>query len=207
MAKHTIRKGECILSVADKYGFLADTLWNHAENAKLKQKRKDPSVLFPGDEVFIPDKQEKTEVCATEQKHRFRKKSVPAKMKVCLLINDKPRANKSYKLQIDGIWKENAKGKTDGDGFVEESIPPNAKDGRLVLEAKNGEDIYILKFGTLNPLDTEEGVKKRLFDFGYVVDGDLSKAVKAFQKKEGLDPANGTINDATKTRLKERFGQ
>jgi hypothetical protein len=39
MPKYTIDNGESIPSVAKDNGFFWETLWNHSENAELKQKR------------------------------------------------------------------------------------------------------------------------------------------------------------------------
>jgi len=203
MAKHKVKQGECISSIADKYGFFPDTLWNHAENAGLKQQRKDPNVLFPDDEVFIPEKEEKTESCATEQKHRFRKKGVPAKIKVRLLINDEPQANEPYKLLIDGEWKE---GTTDSKGFLEESIPPGAQKGKLFVGKGDRQEIYEFNLGTIDPMETEEGIRCRLLDLGYSVGEDLEAAIRAFQEKEGIK-VTGIVDDATRSKLKEKFGQ
>lgn len=204
MGKYKVKQGDCISSIAYKHGFFPDTLWNHAENANLKQKRKDPNVLLPGDEVFVPEKEEKKESCATEQKHRFRKKGVPAKMKVRLLINDEPRANEPYQLLIDdAFWKE---GTTDKDGFIEQPIPPNAIKGELVVGKDGNEERYQFNFGTVAPLETEEGIKGRLQNLGYPADEDLSSAIEAFQKKEGLE-VSGNINEATRNKIKEKFGE
>jgi N-acetylmuramoyl-L-alanine amidase len=90
MAKHTVRQGDCISSIADKYGFFPDTLWNLPENGELKQRRQDPNVLFSGDEVFVPDKREKTESCATEQRHRFRRKGTPAILRLRIMRPAEP---------------------------------------------------------------------------------------------------------------------
>ena len=204
MAKHKVKQGDCLSSIADSYGFFPDTLWNHAENVQLKQKRKDPNVLLAGDEVFIPDKQEKTESGATEQRHRFRKKGVPAKMKVRLLVDDEPQANEPYQLIIDGVfWKE---GTTDGNGFVKEPIPPNAREGELIVGKNGKQDRYQISFGTVEPLETEEGIRGRLRNLGYPVDKDFSDGIRAFQKKEGLE-VTGKVDDATRSKLKEKFGQ
>src|SRR4051812_23195035 len=44
-------------SIAHDFGFLNfETILNHPKNAELKKNRANPQVLFPGDEVFIPDK-------------------------------------------------------------------------------------------------------------------------------------------------------
>lgn len=79
---HTIRQGECIESLADRYGFFPETLWKHADNSDLRELRKDQNILQPGDVVVIPDLELGEESAATEQKHRFRRKGVPAKMRI-----------------------------------------------------------------------------------------------------------------------------
>lgn len=201
--KHKVKQGECITSISDRYGLFWETVWNHAENAQLKQLREDPNALLPGDEVFIPDKQEKTEDCATEQKHRFRLKGVPAKIKIRLMLNDEPRANEPYKLLIDGVWKE---GNTDAEGLIEEPIPPNAKKGKLFVGTGDRQEIFEFNLGTIDPIETEEGIRCRLLNLGYSVGEDMEAAIRAFQEKEDLQ-VTGTADDATCSKLKEKFGQ
>lgn len=203
MAKYIVEQGECISSIAYEYGFFPDTLWDLAENSELKQKRKDPNVLFPGDEVFIPDKREKTESGATEQKHRFERKGVPAKIRLKVLRNDKPRANVPYRLTIDGDIRM---GQTGSNGFIEETIPPNAVQCELCVGEQGSVDIYHFKLGSLDPINTEDGVRGRLRDLGYDVSDELTDAIRAFQKKEGLQET-GVADEATKAKLVEKFGQ
>ncbi|MFC1782182.1 peptidoglycan-binding protein [Planctomycetota bacterium] len=203
MTKHTVKQGECFSSVSDMYGFFWETLWNHSENAELKQKRKDPNALSPGDIIFIPDKTEKYEDGATEQKHRFRLKGVPAKIKIRLMLNDEPRANEPYKLLIDGVWME---GTTDPNGFLEVSIPPGAQKGKLFVGKGDRQEIYEFNLGTIDPIETEEGIRQRLLNLGYSVGDDLEAAIRAFQEKEGIE-VTGIVDDDTRSKLKEIFGQ
>jgi hypothetical protein len=77
---YEIGPGDCINSVALRHGFFPDTLWNHGSNAELKERRKDPNVLMTGDKLVIPDIKIKELDKATEKKHRFRRKGVPAKL-------------------------------------------------------------------------------------------------------------------------------
>ena len=60
MPNHTVKQGECLSSIAAKYGF-GDwkALYDHPSNAALKKKRPNPHVLFPGDVVSIPEKEKK----------------------------------------------------------------------------------------------------------------------------------------------------
>lgn len=200
---HTVQAGECLSSIADQYGRFWEQLWEHADNAELKQLRKDPNVLLDGDTVVIPDKEEHEESCGSDTKHRFRRKGVPAKLDVRVLRDDKPRANLPYVLEIDGVT---TKGTTDGDGYVKSDIPPGAKSGRLLVG--KGEDIetYDLLLGKLDPIDTDEGVLGRLGDLGYDTSKGLKPAIEDFQNSAGLG-ATGTADDATREKLKERFGQ
>ena len=65
MPSYTVKQGDCFMSIAAANGFLWDILWNHGDNATLKQLRKDPNVLFPGDTIVIPDKTQRIESAAT----------------------------------------------------------------------------------------------------------------------------------------------
>lgn len=199
----TVEQGDCISSIAEESGFFWETIWNHADNADLKQLRKDPNALLEGDVVVVPDKTAKEESCATEQKHKFKKKGTPAKIKIRITTDDKPRKNEPYKLCIDGKWVE---GKTDGDGYLEEVIPPNAREGELRVGSGDNLDIFQLGFGTLDPTDTESGAEDRLLGLGYDLSGGLEKALESFQSKEKLT-VNGELDEATQNKLKERYGQ
>lgn len=203
MPDYKIKEGDCLSSIAVQYGISWDKIWNHPQNAKLKQQRQDQNVLYPGDLVFVPDKEEKEVSGSTEQKHRFKAKRAIAKIKIRLTIDDEPRANTPYKLEIEGQTKE---GITDGDGFLEEKIPAKAKSGKLIVGEGNMQDIFEFHLGTIDPLETEEGIKGRLFNLGYAIKQDLSLAIREFQQKEGLN-VTGVADDATRNRLKEKFGQ
>jgi N-acetylmuramoyl-L-alanine amidase len=56
MPNHNVVQGDCVLSIAEQYGFFWETVWNHPSNAELKKKREDPAILYPGDVVFVPEK-------------------------------------------------------------------------------------------------------------------------------------------------------
>jgi peptidoglycan hydrolase-like protein with peptidoglycan-binding domain len=202
MPTYKVAQGDCLSSIAERFGFFPDALWSLPENAELKQKRKDPNVLYPGDSVFVPDLRPKEAFCGTDQRHSFRKKGVPAKLKLRLMDDDQPRKTIPYQLEIDGRWLSGA---TDGDGYLEHPIPPSARKGKLLVGEGPTKDVYELQFGTLDPIETEEGVRGRLTNLGYAGEN-LSEALKAFQQRTGL-PMTGEIDAALRTRLREDFGQ
>jgi N-acetylmuramoyl-L-alanine amidase len=46
---HELVEGECVESVALLYGFHPTTIWEHPENADLREVRISPHVLVPGE--------------------------------------------------------------------------------------------------------------------------------------------------------------
>jgi len=201
--QYVVNEGDCISSIAAACGNLWETIWNHPDNAELKQKREDPNVLYPGDIVTVPDRERKDQSCPTDNKHKFEKKQPPTHIKIRLLLDDNPRANVKYELQIAG---QAIKGSTDGQGYLQQEIPPDIQNGVLIIEEGTVRDVYQLGFGTLDPIDTDDGIRKRLESLGFDAELDLAAAVRAFQYKQGMD-TTGVVDDALKAKLKEKFGQ
>jgi hypothetical protein len=204
MAKQKVGEGESTNSLAKENGFFWKTIWDHPENAQLKSLRKDPNVLFADDDIFIPDLQLKHYDKPTEQRHRFRRKGEPCKLKLQLLKNGKPRANEAYVLNIEGTV---INGTTDGEGKLEHFIPGNAKTGTLTL-VKGGPAIQV-RIGDLDPVDLITGVQQRLNNLNYNCrseDGEINdetrEAIRKFQAEHDL-PVTGEPDSATKAKLKE----
>jgi len=200
--QHEVQPGECISSIAYEYGFFWETIWNHPNNAQLKKTRKDPNILAPGDLVFIPDKRLKDERRPTEQMHRFRVKSVPAKLRLQLFEGEVPRSNQTYELWIN---EKKVTGKTNANGVLTASIPPNATEGDLIIGPHR--EHYTLLFGYLNPVSDLSGVQARLNNIGYncgEADGqmneDTENALKAFQARFGLTET-GVVDGPTRDKL------
>lgn len=207
---YQVKQGDCISSIAFENGFFADTIWNHPNNAELKQKRKDPNVLMPGDVVFVPDLREKEVSEPTNQVHKFRVKNAPAKLNLVIKYYDEPLRKAPYILDIDGKKSE---GKTDNDGKISISIPPNAKKGKLTVSEKGIQVEYVLDLGVIDPIDEVKGFKKRLQNLGYAVgkvDNEINEAfqsvIRAFETENKLEPT-GEINDKNKNKLKELYGK
>lgn len=207
--KYIVKQGDCISSIAFKYGLFPDTIWNDSKNSKLKQDRKDPNVLLPGDEVYIREKEEKEESCESEKKHRFKRKGVPERLRLQFMDEEgKGRANEAYVLDIDGELSDS---KTDKDGKVEIWIPPNAKKGKITFR-DSGEE-YELQLGELDPVTEVTGVQARLGNLGFYegqVDGKMSEelenAIRYFQEKKGLDPT-GKLDEPFRQKLENVYGK
>ena len=198
---HAVKAGDCIASIAFKYGFFPDTLWDLPENASLKEKRKDPHVLQPGDVVYVPDLRSNSVEGSTEARHRFRRKGVPQVLKVQIMGVAGPVADMPYWIVVDG---QSGDGKTDPNGWLRHPIPPNARIARVGLQ--NGLE-YELNLGRLDPVDEALGVQQRLKNLGYYdgpMDGvpgpQMAAALRRFQDSHDLEPT-GEADDRTKQQL------
>jgi N-acetylmuramoyl-L-alanine amidase len=203
--------GDCIDSIAFKHGFFPDKIWNHGDNAELKRKRKDPNVLHGGDEVVIPEKEEGPVSKPDAKRYKFKRKGVPAKFKIQIKQNGKPVKNEPYTLDIDGKL---ITGKTDANGKIETSIPPDAKVAKLQVGEGSDKFVYDdIKLGGMDPADTAAGARARLTNLGYPTKSDppgeigdeTKEALKQFQNHNKLD-ATGGLDKATQDKLKELFG-
>lgn len=207
---HVVQQGECVNSIAKKYGHFWETLWNDPANSELKQLRKDPNVLLEGDELSVMDLRPHEESKPDGQKHRFRRKGVPAELNLRLLDKEgNPRAGLAYTLDIDGKLY---KGKLDSEGRLKQAIPPDARSGKLIVGEGDQKEEYELQLGGVDPIDTVSGVKGRLLGLGYyrgAVDNELDQEVKQsirlFQQNSDMEPT-GELDDATRDKLKSVFG-
>jgi Putative peptidoglycan binding domain len=204
---YQVKQGDCISSIAFEHGFFADTIWNHASNAELKEKREDPNVLMPGDVVFVPDKRLKEVPEPTNNVHKFKCKNTPEKFKLQLLKDGAARAFEEYELEIEDL---KFSGKTDSQGRIERSIPPDAKKGKLLLA--NGTEVYQLQLGNLNPSDEITGAQGRLWNLGLyfgAIDGkmsdELEEALQEYQFAKNIEP-DGKLTPATIDSLKQDYG-
>lgn len=200
---HRVQQGECLTSIAEQYGFYWQTLWNAPENARLREMGRHPNVLHPGDEVVIPDKRMTSYMRPTGARHSWKVKGVPAKLRMRFMWEDEPRANERYTLRVDGKVSH---GSTDGDGWVEVSIPPDTRSAKLTLGEGDREEDYELALGHLDPVQELTGVQARLTNLGFptpitgALDEPTREALRRFQRRQGMEPT-GEIDNVTRSRL------
>jgi N-acetylmuramoyl-L-alanine amidase len=108
---YVAQQHDCFANIAKHHGFSWKALWDHPQNSMLKQKRKIPTVLYPGDIVYIPDKEPRVEYGATGKRHRFTKKNELIYFRVRLLEDGKPRKYLKYELRVENHTYQ---GQTDG---------------------------------------------------------------------------------------------
>ncbi len=222
---HEVQQGEYLSQIARQYGFSSyKTIWDAGENAELKNLRKNPNILLPGDSLFIPDKEVKEESRATGSSHKFEVEIQPLKLRIVLTdLKNKPLQGHDCTFIVDGKPLEVTTG---GDGLLEQQITPKAAAGKVLDRGKPDDEIPTerqipFKVGHLDPIDTIPGQIARLNNLGYlagdpatppakpdVVDKDFQQflsAVEEFQCDFGLK-VDGVVGANTKAKLLEAHG-
>lgn len=220
---HVCRPGECLARIAWRYLLDPKVVSDHPDNRDLLAKRKDPTMLFPGDKLTIPDGKEPSFTVATGQHHRL--VVHPPRKELRLVVKDEnqePMANAAYQLTLDGVRpeKQNRSGTTNGQGMLSERIPLKCMSALLEIA---GWRLH-LRLGFLHPMPADDsesasGVESRLRALGYaaghsrrtapgkprVLSTDTRLALGLFQTDAGVE-ATGNLDDATLDKLKQGYG-
>ncbi len=212
MPTYIVQDGDCLASIAKQAGF-ADwhTIYNDSHNADFRQLRPDPNVIFAGDQLFIPDKDVKTDSKGTDTASTFQLVAKKTFLKI-RLKDEKGAAfsGKKFSLKIGGKITE---GVTGDDGMVQQEIAADTRTGQLTVflddDTTKPGFIWDLKVGGLDPVDTDKGVQARLNNLGFfcgTVDGIIGPKTKAalsgFQSKNGLT-VSGDADSATRDKLRQ----
>lgn len=223
--KHeTLGQGNCVVGpgdtlsrIAEREGLLPATIWDDPKNAELRCARgEDGEILLPGDRLTIRPKRCGTESCRTGAVHRFRRKGVPAKLRVVVeSYGGEPRANKRYVLTVGDAVHE---GTTGPQGEVAHWVSPRERNAVLevwVEEEPEEIESYDLDIGELAPLDTVAGVQTRLRNLGYLGyarEDDLGSlgettrdAIRRFRFDHDLPEGDG-IDETLRAALRDEHG-
>ena len=205
---HTVKRGECLSSIAKAYGF-ADwrRIYDAPDNATFRQTRPNPDLIYPGDVVSIPDTTSPTLSLGTGKSHAIEIEEPTATLRLLLEVSE----SYQYELDIDGKL---INGSTDGKSPVEQPIRPDLAEAKLtVWPASAGRDVattWTLMLGVLDPIDELSGVQGRLQNLGYYsgplngrTSSECDYAIEHFQNDEHLDPTAG-MTDETRGRLRKR---
>jgi hypothetical protein len=219
-AYYIVKQGDYVARLAAEAGFSSyDAVWDHPNNAQLKAKRKDPNILLPGDQIFIPDKEQREELRPTDQRHEFVAKRQELRLRVVLEdIFEKPVAGAPCVLTVEG---QTIRLTTDGEGKIDEPIPSTAQNAVLLIQDHQtalNDFAMIIKIGNLDPVEERSGQVARLNNLGYFA-GDPAKdpqddddaeprfrsAVEEFQCDFGLQ-VDGKCGPVTQSKLKSVYG-
>lgn len=214
MTAHVVKQGECLSSIAARHGLTWRQLWEDPANATLRQRRKDPHVLHPGDEVTIPAPAPPRAALALDKVTTIVRRRRGHRPLVLHVVDsaDAPIRDAEYRLTFEGGAA--LTGRTDERGVLRTELPVEVEEAELEVGAWR----FPLLIGHLNPLEdvTDDGLsgaQGRLANLGYdpgPADGAMgprtAAALRAFQHAEGLD-VTGALDGPTRERLRARHGR
>lgn len=79
---YRVKQGDCVESIAFANGLLSDQVWMDDGNEALRSERDNRNVLLPGDRVSIPEIELGFAEAASGARHRFRRLSIPAEVRL-----------------------------------------------------------------------------------------------------------------------------
>ena len=219
---YRVVQGDYLAKIARKHGF-ADwrTIYYHEKNTTFREKRKNPDLIYPGDKIYIPDKNNQTDTVDTGRRHRFRLKMT----KVSLFLELKKEDDSALEIEqyiLNFGSHSLVRKSSDADyceklktGIVEELLLTDETTAYLFVQPvdKNYEEQKsTLKLGALDPIDETTGIQGRLYNLGHYtgkIDGikgpETEDAIRAFQEKYGLK-VDGEPGPATQAKLQEVYG-
>lgn len=207
---HTVRQGETIYLLGKRYGVPPDAIWDHPENQELQERNRHQGILYAGEVISVPEREDREEACQTEQRHRFVRRGTRVSLELRFLDLDEPRAGAPYRLVVDHV--HTFEGMLDDDGVLTASIPVDAEHGEIWVGDASDEDHFCFAIGHLDPINESSGLRQRLDNLGFSCDGGdetacnaFRSALQAFQQKYDLEPS-GELDDATRARLEEIYG-
>jgi hypothetical protein len=201
MPVHTVEQGECLSSLAARYGFRNwEDIYSHPANGDLRKKRPNPNVLAPGDKVVVPEPTLKSVAVATGKTHVFKVRLAEVKLRV-VLVDRKGKPCKVKRFTVNAGARE-IKGTSAPNGMVEADISAAETTARLRVWLDGGQDDLPtidrnLSLGHIDPIDKNSGIQGRLSNLGYKCpladesEGDdvpagLLAAARAFRADYGL---------------------
>lgn len=211
MPHHLVRQGECLSRIARDFGF-SDyrIIYDHSENAEFKRRRPNPNLIFPGDRIYIPEREAKEVELSTDAVHHLEIEIPKRRLQVRVLdMLGEPLRDTPYTLDLGADRLED---RTDADGVLEAMIPLSTEDAMLSIDGMS----WALRVGHLNPVDDVDddvsGLQARLRNLGYdpgPLDGRLGKrtraAIRAFQAARGLE-VDGACSTALIKAVKQAHG-
>jgi LysM repeat protein len=216
---HVVKPGDCLYRIAQQYGF-ADwhTIYDHPDNAEFRELRSNPNVIYPGDEIHIPDVDAKQVTLATSKQHKIKVTRPKIMLRIALHDElDQPLAGKEFSLEFGGEVYE---GTTTGDGVLEQKIKPGEERGQLTVWVTGDREaeryVWDISVGHLDPVEELAGVRQRLNNLGFYcepnavgVDGGIDESLRlallGFQHAAEIE-LTGEPDDATRAKLVEWHG-
>jgi len=186
-----IKAGQCISSLAFEEQMEWGKIYMHDKNEKLRETRKHPNILLPGDRVAIPEKEAKEkEEKDVDTVYTYKRRLNPFGLQLRFTKFGRPRKGEKYELWSNGrkVYED----KLNENGILEVlDIRPDCKKVLIYLGEKKEE--YGFELGTLAPVTEPRGIQARLWNLGYYHDDltdefttETENAFRRFMNKNGI---------------------
>lgn len=216
-AFHVVRDGEHLSSIAAQFGFSSiKPILDDPQNSDFKKQRPNPNTLFPGDRIFIPDRELREESGPTEQKLRFVKDVATLHLQVKVLdLSERPLEGPCQLVAgLEPIPME------EQNHIFKTPIGNDVKDARMEFTQPVPENKAVRRFpvfvGGLHDVKESSGQQQRLNNLGYFAGfsekstAQFKWAVEEFQadhlKECGLAKPTGDCDAKTQKALVKAHG-
>lgn len=213
---YVVQQGDTLLRIAKAHGLSnAAEIYDHPENDAFRTLRPNPDLIYPGDEIVLPAKNENPFNAAMDVEHEF-VVSQPAELCKFTLLDedDEPYVGKRAVLRVGDQSVEQILGEDGQIGISLQGLDETT--GEIELYVHEDLDEEPLKFTVslayMDPVDTLSGVQARCNNLGFdcgVVDGVMGRktreGISGFQSEYGLS-VDGVPGPQTQQRLAEVYG-
>lgn len=213
---HTVAQGDTLTRIARQYKYSSwKKIYEHPDNEAFRTLRSDPNLIYPGDEIIIPDIEPKKMSARGGKSHTFCVKREIEVVKIKL----QDRAGTpltGFRVVMD-VGSAKIDQVVDDSGMIEVPlVNGDESSGKLDVytdpESETPTQSFELELAVLDPVETLSGVQARCNALGHdcgVADGIMGSktraGVKSFQTQHGLD-VDGVPGPITKAKLKEVYG-
>lgn len=195
---HEVQDGDCIQVLAKNHRVSPKQILDEPRNQELFKQRKNPHVLHPGDELYIPEGKVTRESLTTDRSHTVR---LPRVTCVLRLEVDVSGFSDTSELEFELELEDGSKHKghirpADNKSVNFFRVDSSKKAGvlRIYCDPDDKEKVveHKIKLGHLCPADKVRGIQARLFNLGHYrgkIDEELGPLTKQ-AIREFLGPKN-----------------
>lgn len=220
MKQYIIQQGDTLLKIAKQFGMSSSkALYMHSSNAEFRKLRPDPNLIFPGDQITIPDDETSVFSGLPDRRHVFVYSESGASEKewLRLAMKDSDGQNVSGIRATLVTSGQSLEAIVSEEGILEIDLTDtDEQEGELqVFTTEASADPshrFQLQFAHLDPIDTISGIQSRCNNLGFdcgTVDGLLGenthRGVRAFQSAQGLTD-DGKPGPKTQASLQKAYG-
>jgi hypothetical protein len=182
-SRYEVKQGDRLPTIACKHGFACwQTIWEFAGNAALRELRGNAHILFPSDEVSIPNRV----VRVAEVEGGTAEYVVQSEAEVLHIRFAEGDFGGERKIRFRATPDEGAptEGPLQADGTMEIELPANTMKVDVQLFHDEEDTSFFnctLEVGHLDPDESTSGIQARLANLGYYtgpIDGEMNDATR-----------------------------